>query len=98
MQVRTTPSFRRSVELLHADQKADLDRAVHYILSNPAAGHARNGDLARVRVYKFRLVSQLALLAFEPSAVHDVIVLLSVRSHETFYRDPKPDARPGGSQ
>ena len=98
MRVLTTPAFRKRVKRLHPNQKADLDRAVRRILSNPAAGDAKAGDLAGVRVYKFRLVNQLTLLAYELSPGHDAVILLSVGSHENFYRDLKTDARPKDSQ
>ena len=98
MRVRTTPGFRKRVKRLHANQKADLDRAVRHVLSDPAAGNAKAGDLAGVRVYKFRLVNQLALLAYEFSPADDALILLSVGSHENFYRDLKADARPKAPQ
>ena len=45
-------------------QKLELDAALKAISANPAIGDAKVGDLAGVRVYKFRLASQICLLAY----------------------------------
>jgi mRNA-degrading endonuclease RelE of RelBE toxin-antitoxin system len=88
MRVRQTPQFKRSIKRLHQNQKADLDAAVRAVEDAPAIGEQKAGDLAWLRVYKFRMVNQLALLAYEVEGP-DSIVLHSVGSHENFYRDLK---------
>ncbi len=52
-------------------------------------GDAKVGDLAGVRVYKFKMNGQLILLAYEVFGSEDVIKLLALGSHENFYRDLK---------
>lgn len=89
MQVVQTPSFRKAAKRLHANQKADLDAAVHAVLSDPGAGERKAGDLAWLRVFKFRMVGQLALLAYEHVEADDTLVLHALGSHENFYRDLK---------
>jgi mRNA-degrading endonuclease RelE of RelBE toxin-antitoxin system len=83
-----TPRFRKSVKRLHANQQADLDAAVQAVEENPACGEQKKGDLAWLRVYKFRMQNQLTLLAYE-IADEDTIILHGVGSHENFYRDLK---------
>jgi mRNA-degrading endonuclease RelE of RelBE toxin-antitoxin system len=88
VRVLETPSFRKDVKRLHGNQKADLDLAVRAVLENPAVGDQKLGDLAWLRVYKFRMVNQVTLLAYERKDA-DTIVLHAVGSHENFYRDLK---------
>lgn len=78
-----TAAFRR----LHTNQKADVVRAVAMIISEPAVGEAKKGDLAGVNVYKFQCVGQLYLLAYEYDPATRLLLLLG--SHENFYRDLK---------
>lgn len=82
-----TAAFRRAYRKLHANQKADVDRAVAMIISEPAVGEAKKGDLAGVNVYKFQRVGQLYLLAYEYDPATRLLLLLG--SHENFYRDLK---------
>jgi hypothetical protein len=89
MQAKETGRFRRVVKRLRPNQKADLDQAVRDLLANPLLGEQKRGDLAWVRVYKFRLVGQLALLAYELRQEEGLIVLHAVGSHENFYRELK---------
>ena len=82
-----TTVFRRAYRKLHSNQKADVDRAVAMIISDPAVGEAKKGDLAGVYVYKFQCVGQLYLLAYEYDPATRLLLLLG--SHENFYRDLK---------
>lgn len=89
MQPKETARFRRLVKRFQPNQKADLDQAVCDLLANPFLGEQKRGDLAWVRVYKFRMVGQLALLAYELRQEEGLVVLHAVGSHENFYRDLK---------
>ncbi len=89
MQAKETARFRRLVKRFHPNQKADLDQAVRDLLANPLLGEQKRGDLAWVRVYKFRMLGQWALLAYELRQQEGLIVLHAVGSHENFYRDLK---------
>lgn len=83
-----TPSFQKAVKRLHRNQKQDLDLAIRSLLETPTLGERKTGDLSWLRVHKFRMVNQLALLAYEITGT-DTITLLAVGSHENFYRDLK---------
>lgn len=87
--IRTTATFRRAVKRLNARGKAGLDGAVQAIAADPALGAAKVGDLAGVRVFKFRLNRQQVLLAYEEDRESNALVLLALGSHESFYRDLK---------
>lgn len=89
MQVVQTGSFVKAVKKLHANQKQELDAAIKAIITNPALGEMKKGDLAGVQVYKFRMVGQLTLLAYSYHADVLTLTLLALGSHENFYRDVK---------
>lgn len=88
MRILVTPSFVRTTKKLHRPQKADLDEAVRAVSADPEIGEAKVGDLAGVRVYKFRLSNQLCLLAYR-ILDEDSLKLLTFGPHENFYRDLK---------
>ena len=94
MQVLFYPAFARVVKKLHANAKKDLDKAVKALVQNPHAGDLKKGDLNGVRVYKFKMVHQLTLLAYRYNETEKILALLALGSHENFYRDIK---KPGSS-
>jgi mRNA-degrading endonuclease YafQ of YafQ-DinJ toxin-antitoxin module len=89
MKVIQKQSFGKSVKKLHANQKASLDEAIRMLCENPLGGELKKGDLAGVRVYKFQMVSLMALLAYQYDAQKEELILLKIASHENFYRDLK---------
>jgi mRNA-degrading endonuclease RelE of RelBE toxin-antitoxin system len=88
MRLLVTPTFERAVRKLHRRQKADLDEAVRAVGTDPEIGEDKIGDLAGVRVHKFRMSNQLCLLAYR-ALNEDTVKLLSFGPHENFYRDLK---------
>lgn len=88
MRILVAPTFERAVKKMHQSQKSILDEAVTRIASQPEIGETKVGDLAGVRVYKFRMGKMLCLLAYR---VLDecTLKLLMVGPHENFYRDLK---------
>jgi len=88
MRIIVSPTCSRAVKRLHKNQKADLDDAVRDIAGDPALGEAKVGDLAGVRVFKFRMVNQLCLLAYAHPD-EETLELLAIGAHENFYRDLK---------
>lgn len=89
MQILQTRSFQRNVKKLHANQKQALDEAVRAIIQNPALGEMKTGDLAGIQVFKFKMVTQLTLLAYIYDSNVITLTLLALGSHENFYRDLK---------
>jgi mRNA-degrading endonuclease RelE of RelBE toxin-antitoxin system len=82
-------SFLRALKRLQKNEKKDLDDAVRAIAKDTSIGELKKGDLNGVRVYKFHMVNQLALLAYEYDEVNDRLTLLAFGSHENFYLDLK---------
>jgi mRNA-degrading endonuclease RelE of RelBE toxin-antitoxin system len=83
------PSFLRALKRLRKNEKKDLDDAVRAVAADISIGELKKGDLNGIRVYKFRMVNQLALLAYEYDDINDMLTLLAFGSHENFYRDLK---------
>ena len=89
MRVLTTPRFDRSVKKLHAEEKKALDDAVRAVIADSDAGELKKGDLAGVRVYKYRFNREQMLLAYAANKVEQVIILIGYGTHANFYRDLK---------
>jgi len=83
MKVLQTNTFKK----LHKSEKNDLDKQVQLIIKNPDIGQQKKGDLADIRVHKFKIKSKLMLLAYKYD--EDYIKLIVLGSHENFYRDLK---------
>ncbi len=58
------------------------------IAKNPQTGEAKKGDLKGVYVYKFKVLDKEYLLAYL-IPVKGEIKLLTIGTHENFYRDIK---------
>ena len=87
--VLQTASFKKSVKKLHSNQKSDLDAAVKELIQNPLLGEKKKGDLAFLRVYKFKMVKQPTLLGYSYEDGTVTLELITLGSHENFYRDVK---------
>ena len=46
-------------------------------------------DLSGIHVYKFKMVKQLTLLAYEYCSDGTIIILMAFGSHENFYKQLK---------
>ena len=88
MRIFVTPTFVRAAKKLHRLQKEELDTAVKTVAGDAQIGEEKVGDLAGIRVYKFCISNQLCLLSYRVLD-EDGIKLLTVGSHENFYRDLK---------
>lgn len=98
MQVDQKPTFRRIYKKLPARQRDAVNNAIRVIIADPERGEPKVGDLAGVRVYKFKIAGHLTLLAYnytdnkhenKQDEIDDVLTLLALGGHENFYRDLK---------
>lgn len=87
VEILQTPIFARKKKRLKKNQIRDLDDAVRKVVKNPKIGERKTGDLADIWVYKFRMVKQEYLLAYEWDTEKRILIALGV--HENFYRDLK---------
>lgn len=88
-QVLQTPTFKKAVKKLHANQKKDLDNAIKALMEDPLLGEQKKGDLSFLRVHKFKMVKQLTLLGYSYEDGTVILELMALGSHENFYRDVK---------
>ncbi len=84
-----TRRFGRQYKKLHDNTAADVDQAVATVASNPEIGERKKGDLAALRVLKFRSSGQLYLLGYTVDDAVRLVYLEAVGPHENFYRDLK---------
>jgi mRNA-degrading endonuclease RelE of RelBE toxin-antitoxin system len=89
LKIIQTKHFGRQKKKLNAHQIRDLDKAILTLIENPEAGEQKRGDLSTIRVYKFRLLGQLCLLAYTYEPDGKSLCLYAVGPHENFYRDLK---------
>ena len=87
--VLQTPTFKKAVKKLKANQKSDLDSAIKELMADPTLGEQKKGDSSFLRVHKFKMSKQPTLLGygFDDGAL--VLELIALGSHENFYRDIK---------
>ena len=85
IEVLQTPVFAKRKKKLHKNQIKDLDKVIKEIIKNPEIGTRKKGNLSDVWVYKFKMVKQENLLAYQWDSETRKLVALGV--HENFYRD-----------
>jgi mRNA-degrading endonuclease RelE of RelBE toxin-antitoxin system len=85
--VRRTRRFARQYKMLHDNTAAAVDAAVARIAAEPELGERKKGDLAHLRVHKFRSGGQLYLLGYTLDEAIYLIYLEAIGPHENFYRD-----------
>jgi len=89
IRVFQTPTFKKQTKKLHNNQTKALNSAIKDICDNPFQGQMKKGDLRGIRVYKFKMVNQLTLIAYQLNEKNLQINLLAFGSHENFYRGLK---------
>ena len=84
MQVLQTPTFKKAVKKLHANQKNDLDKAIKSLIKEPLLGEQKKGDLSFLRVHKFKMAKQLTLPGYSYQEDKVILELIALASHEIF--------------
>jgi mRNA-degrading endonuclease YafQ of YafQ-DinJ toxin-antitoxin module len=79
--------FKRAYRRLHGNQLNAVNTAIEKIITNPLEGEVKKGDLVGIRVYKFQVLDQLFLMAYEHD--RENLTLRALGPHENFYRDLK---------
>jgi mRNA-degrading endonuclease RelE of RelBE toxin-antitoxin system len=87
--VLQTPTFRKIIKKLKPSQKKELDNAIRTLMEKPNLGEKKKGDLAFLRVYKFKMNKQITLLGYSFDDGNLILELMALGSHENFYRDIK---------
>jgi len=87
IQIKQMPTFKKAYKKLSNAHRLVVNEAIQTIANNPSIGEEKKGDLSGVYVYKFRIINQLMLLAYEWDYENRILLALGV--HENFYRDLK---------
>ena len=58
-------------------------------MAKPTVGEQKKGDLAFLRVHKFKMNKQMTLLGYSFNNGTLTLELMALGSHENFYRDVK---------
>ena len=82
--------FMQFVKKARKPLKLAIEDAVDLVCDTPDVGEAKVGDLAGIRVYKFRFNRQQYLIAYRPPAQEAMVEVLvidfyQVGTHENFY-------------
>ncbi len=89
--ISQTPLFERKVKKFKKNEKEALDLEIRKIMVDPEIGGEKKGDLRGIRVYKYKFKRQELLLAY--SIETNEILLITIGSHENYYRDLKGYAK-----
>ena len=82
-----TPTFKKAAKKLKPKQKKELDAAIKILMAKPLLGEKKKGDLAFLRIYKFKINKQLTLSGYSFDDAELTLELMALGSHENFYRD-----------
>lgn len=85
MKIYQSRLFEKKVKKMSKAEKDALDREVRNIAENPNIGEEKKGDLKGVFVHKFKLKTNLYLLAYRKADTD--LELVMIGSHENYYRD-----------
>ena len=89
MKVIQSGVFSRTIKKLKKNEKKALDNAVKKIIEKPDIGQMKKGDLAGVRVHKYKHANKQYLLGYRYNKDESLLTLLALGSHENFYQDLK---------
>ncbi|MGB5218948.1 MAG: type II toxin-antitoxin system RelE/ParE family toxin [Smithella sp.] len=87
MKIYQSRLFEKKVKKMTKGEKEALDREVKNIAENPNIGEEKKGDLKGVLVHKFKLKTNLYLLAYRKADKN--LELVMIGSHENYYRSLK---------
>ncbi len=96
-------AFAQYVKKAHKPLQLAIEDAVELVCETPGIGELKAGDLAGIRVYKFRFNRQEYLMAYRPPKgdlppEFLIIDFYQVGSHENFYDELKHYWRQGSSK
>ncbi len=87
--------FEKTLAKLPETMLIIIEDEIENIIKNPEIGEQKKGDLSHIRVHKFQLNNQLALLGYSWIKNKLEIYLLHLGSHENFYKKLKNKRKSG---
>lgn len=89
IEVYESRRFSKALNKLPEAQLKIVEDELDKVVADPEVGELKKGDLAHLRVHKFRLNNQQALLGYSWLEERLEIYLLQLGSHENFYQKMK---------
>jgi len=83
------PRFLRLYKKLPPKIQDEAQDQIGKLLENPQLGDKKVGDISFMRVHKFKVKTQLFLLAYRVDDIEGKLYLYAIDTHENFYRDLK---------
>jgi mRNA-degrading endonuclease RelE of RelBE toxin-antitoxin system len=83
------PRFLKQYKKLTPKIQDEINEQINSLITNPQLGEKKTGDLSYMRVHKFKVKTQLYLLAYRVDDKENRLYLYSIDTHENFYRDLK---------
>ncbi len=93
MKIKQSNLFKQVYKKLHKNQLIIVNENIKLIMDNLEIGELKIGDLAGIRVHKFKYNNHLYLLAYKYTEVMDLLYLMSIGEHENFYNKLKKHFR-----
>ena len=87
MDILQSLEFRKVYKKLHSNVRSIVNEQIQLVMQNPSIGEEKKQDLKGVFVHKFKINNLLYLLAY--SFDEASLTLLTLGTHENFYRDLK---------
>lgn len=85
MEIKQSNLFKQTYKKLHKNQLEAVNDNIKLIMNDPEIGELKTGDLAGIRIHKFKLHTHLYLLAYDYAEAMNLLYLLSIGEHENFY-------------
>ena len=89
IKVEQTPRFRKAEKKFPQNIRNAIKDEVKKLIENPLLGEQKKGDLAELRVHKFKVKQQQYLLGYTFNNDKLIIILIAIGTHENYYRDIK---------
>ncbi len=89
IEVYQSRTFEKAFKRLSESAKDIVDEEIEKIEQDPNLGERKRGDLAHLWVHKFKIGSQEVLLGYSWVDLKLELYLLSLGSHENFYKKSK---------
>lgn len=81
--------FEKAMKKLSSFNVKVVENKIDRIIENPLIGELKKGDLAHMRVHKFRLNELIVLLGYSWGSDKLELYLLHIGSHDNFYEAQK---------
>lgn len=89
MKIKQSNLFKQAYKILHKNQLIVINQQIQCIVDDPDIGELKIGDLAGVRVHRFKFQSHVYLLAYQYTETISLLYLMALGEHENFYQKLK---------